>query len=208
MNNGIKLMFAFVTGAAVGSVVTWKVLEKKVEAKYEQLYQEEKESTKAEFERRLEEINGAAESTEVGNEPDAPQSEENDDETEEDYEEVLEDLGYSEQVEEPAPVKEKNYKKRIAGAPYVILPEVFGEFDDYKVISLTYYADHVLVDDDDDIIDDIERYIGLDSLNHFGDYADDAVYVRNDKLKCDYEILLDHREYSDVAKTKPRQEMS
>ena len=208
MNNGIKFVFTFITGAAVGSVVTWKLLEKKIDAKYAQISQEEIDSTKAEFERRLNEINKTDESTETESaDRNEPQPEESDEE-EEDYEEVLEELGYSEQEEDPVPVREKNYKKRVTGAPYVILPEVLGEFDDYKIISLTYYADHVLVDDDDDVIDDIEKYIGLDSLNHFGEHADDAVYVRNDRLKCDYEILLDHREYSDVAKTKPRQEMS
>ena len=30
-------------------------------------------------------------------------------------------------------------------------------------------------------------------------YEDDSVFVRNDVMKCDYEILLDHRNYKDVA---------
>lgn len=209
MNNNIKLIFTFIAGAAIGSVVTWKLLDKKIEAKYAQIADEEITSTKAAFERRLNEINGVSESNESTDESQLKESdeEEEESETEEDYGDVIEKLGYSAKTEESETTKEKNYKKRFSGAPYVILPENFGEFDDYQTISLMYYADHVLADDDNEPIDDIEKYVGLDALNQFGEYADDAVYVRNDKFKCDYEILLSLREYSDVAKTKPRQEM-
>ena len=44
-----------------------------------------------------------------------------------------------------------------------------------------------------------DEIVGLDSLTHFGEYEDDSVFVRNDVMKCDYEILLDHRNYKDVA---------
>jgi hypothetical protein len=74
--------------------------------------------------------------------------------------------------------------------PYVISPDEFGEFYDYEKISLTY---------------DIEETVGFESLNAFGEYEDDSVFVRNDRLKCDYEILLDQRKYSDVIKRKPHE---
>ena len=87
--------------------------------------------------------------------------------------------------------------------PYVISPEEFGEFEEYEKISLTYYADKVLADENDEEVDDVDEIVGEESLNHFGEYEDDSVFVRNDRLKCDYEILLDQRNYSDVAKTMP-----
>ena len=87
--------------------------------------------------------------------------------------------------------------------PYVISPEEFGEFEEYEKISLTYYADEVLADENDEEVDDVDEIVGEESLNHFGEYEDDSVFVRNDRLKCDYEILLDQRNYSDVAKTRP-----
>ena len=55
-----------------------------------------------------------------------------------------------------------------------------------------------------DIVDDIEETVGIDSLTHFGEYEDGSVFVRNDERKCDYEILLDHRNYEDVIKKKPQ----
>ena len=77
----------------------------------------------------------------------------------------------------------------------MISPDEFGEFEDYRTINLSYYADEVLADEDDNIIEDIEGTVGEESLSHFGEYDDDAVHVRNDRIKCDYEILLDERFY-------------
>ena len=85
-------------------------------------------------------------------------------------------------------------------APYVITPEAFAEYEEYDTVSLTYYDDGVLADEDDNIIEDVEGMVGVDSLTHFGEYEDDSVYVRNDRYKCDYEILRDQRKYSDVKK--------
>ena len=65
----------------------------------------------------------------------------------------------------------------------------------------------VFADDNDDVIDDIEGTVGIDSLTHFGEYEDDAVFVRNDELKCYYEILLDHRNYNDFVKKKDTTEV-
>jgi hypothetical protein len=89
--------------------------------------------------------------------------------------------------------------------PYVISPDEFGEFDDYEQIGLNYFSDKVLTYDDDELIDDVDDIVGCDSLSRFGDYEDDSIFVRNDRLKCDYEILLDHRKYSDVIRKKPHQ---
>ena len=84
-------------------------------------------------------------------------------------------------------------------APYVISPDEFGGVEEYEKISLSYYADGILADDDDEVMENADEIVGLDSLTHFGEYEDDSVFVRNDVMKCDYEILLDHRNYKDVA---------
>lgn len=87
--------------------------------------------------------------------------------------------------------------------PHVIAPEQFGENNHYDRITLTYYADHVLADENDEIIQDVEETIGFGSLNHFGEYEADIVYVQNDILKCYYEITRDLRKYEDVAGELP-----
>lgn len=106
-------------------------------------------------------------------------------------------LGYAPKTPEP---EEKPVI--LETGPRVIEPEQFGEHDDYEKISLTLYSDGTLADDDDRKMttDEIENSVGADSLTHFGEYEDDSVYVRNEERKCDYEILLDSRNYSDEQK--------
>ena len=81
--------------------------------------------------------------------------------------------------------------------PYVISPDEFGNAG-YDIVSLELYSDRVLVDEDDNPIEDIDFLVGEDSLEHFGEYEDDSVFVRNDHLKTDFEILLVEETYYDT----------
>ncbi len=90
-----------------------------------------------------------------------------------------------------------------ADCPHIITPEEFGEIEDYDTISLTLYSDGVVADDADKPIEDVDEVIGKESLDHFGEYEDDSVFVRNDKLKCDYEVLIDERQYAQILEEKP-----
>jgi len=194
MNKTINFMM-FVLGVAVGSVVTWRYVEKK----YEQIAQDEIDSVKEVFSKRETEF---TEDTEVQIKADNAKKKPSVIE----YAAWLRKRGYtnySDMVDEkPEEVKEEPMS---VDKPYVIAPEEFGELDDYETISLIYYADQILADDNDVIVDDIEDVVGFDSLNSFGEYEDDSVFVRNDRLKCDYEILLDQRKYSDVIKRRPHE---
>ncbi len=188
--NKTKNFMMFVLGVAVGSVVTWRYVEKK----YEQIAQDEIDSVKEVFSKREAEF---TEDTEVqikaDNAKEKPSVME--------YAACLRKRGYI-NYSDPEEVKKEPMS---LDKPYVITPEEFGDLDDYETISLTYYADQILTDDNDVIVDDIEDVVGFDSLNSFGEYEDDSVFVRNDKLKCDYEILLDQRKYSDVIKRRPHE---
>lgn len=92
--------------------------------------------------------------------------------------------------------KTKTYSEQ--HKPYIIPPYEYGGVYEYDQVSLVYYADGVLVDENQDVVDDIEGCIGRESLEHFGEYEEDAVHVRNDDRKCDYEVLLDVRDWEDV----------
>ena len=87
---------------------------------------------------------------------------------------------------------------------YIIPPDVVGLELDYDIVSLTYYADGVLADDRGEKVDDISDKVGSDFHRHFGEYEEDSVFVRNHKLKCDYEILKDLRTYAEVLALRPR----
>lgn len=99
----------------------------------------------------------------------------------------------------------KEYAERLKKEGYTRYSDFGSDEEEYEQISLTYYADGVLADENDEVIEDVEDAVGIDSLNHFGEYEDDSVFVRNDARKCDYEILLDQRTYSEVVEDMPHQ---
>lgn len=87
--------------------------------------------------------------------------------------------------------------------PYVISPEEYASDNEYETISLYVFADGVITDEDYNLIADWEEKVG-DGAAHFGEYEDDVVYVRNERLKCNYELLRDNRSYrTDIYNSIP-----
>ena len=82
--------------------------------------------------------------------------------------------------------------------PFVIDPSEFGENPEYDTETLTYFADGVLVDDVDDVIEEPDIVVGLENLKIFEEFGATTVYVRNDIYKTDYEIIRDDWNYSDL----------
>jgi len=198
----------FIFGAAVGSVVTWQYVKKK----YEQIAQEEIDSVKETFSRNAKlELKSKDNETEENNNTRTIVEKAKDKPSVVEYAAWLRKQGYTNYSdtdslsEDPNASEEEVDENVINDKPYVISPDEFGEFYDYEKISLTYYADQVLADENDELVEDIEETVGFESLNAFGEYEDDSVFVRNDRLKCDYEILLDQRKYSDVIKRRPHE---
>lgn len=189
MSDKMGAIIAFVAGAAIGSIVTWKLVEKK----YKVLADEEIESVREVYKRKLDEKQ--KEKTE--------EKEENKDRDEKNNHAVLvHNLGYSGEYNEEE-IGEVDVINPQKAKVYVIPPENFGELD-YEMESLTYYADGVLAFDlTNVVVQDKDSLVGRGSLNTFGEYEPDSVYVRNDNLKKDFEILLDRRKFSDVVSVKP-----
>lgn len=214
----------FAAGAAIGSAVTWKI----VKTKYEKIAREEIESVKDAFEDRLTTLQGQAENE---NEDDTCDRQEHvqqinwdeledlDEEDEDHYVPNETDLNryatiagnYSGEYEirtssEPSPfINEKGGAENVAKEPYVIAPYDFGELDGYSQIELTYYADEILEDDEYNIITDADELLGSKALTTFGEYEDDAVFVRNERLRTDFQILKDYRTYKEARSAGPDQ---
>lgn len=174
-----NVILAFSLGTAIGSFVTWRYLK----AKYEELARQEVEEIRAFYQKK--------------------------EEAKKEEKKEQEKKAYDDLINKYAPVPEALATEGKEGPnemdePYVISPSEFGDQDNYEIESLTYYADHVLTDEYDEIIEDIDDLVGVESLDHFGDYEEDSVFVRNDRRRTDYEILRDNRRYSDVKKiTQP-----
>ncbi len=193
MSNEVKNTIAFVAGALVGAAAAWYF----TKDKYAALAQEEIDSVKAAFANRF------------GEKHEEPASEEIDIPVKKvetrfaavsslgafgeskiestDYAAITNPLGYSgDVIDDPEEVDK----------PYVITQNEYGEFGDYMEISLTYYADGIVADDDDEIIEDVAAVLGTDFESEF---EDDIVLIRNDARKCDYEVARDDRTYHEVT---------
>ena len=186
MKSILSSTLIFLGGAVIGSAVTYKVLK----TRYEQLMKEEVDSVKEVFAR----LNGVDETEESKKYVDCTEEP-----TEEDVvNEIIASEGYTSNNTEkpqkggPGPME--------SDRPYVITPEEFGELEDegYDIVVLNYYTDGVLADDSHFIVEDVDAVVGADFADHFGEYEDDSVHVRNDRLKTDYEILREARAYKDV----------
>lgn len=196
MNNKTVFILSFIMGAAVGSVGTWYY----VKEKYEKIAQEEIDSVKEIFSKREKDLRGeevkknVADNVKAG-EQEKPMSIK-------EYASFLQKRGYTNYSDMYG---DENKEVAKSVKPYVIPPEQFGEIENYEQIELTYYADQILADENDEIVEDVEDAIGFESLSHFGEYEDDSVFVRNDERRCDYQILLDQGLYSDIAVHMPHQ---
>lgn len=200
MKNTMINILVFTAGAAIGSLVTWKL----VKTKYERIAQEEIDSVKETWARR----NKKEEET-------ADEYPEHDDE-EEDEEEydpaVLTDYAnlagrYTRSSRDDTTEEGGgDYRDPIDDAipgPYVIEPGEFGNGNfDHELHCITYYADHVLADDWWNVLD-IEETIGEEALDHFGDFTEDVVHVRNERLRRDYEVVNDIRRFAEVVAENP-----
>lgn len=192
-------IFSFIAGAAIGVVAGFKLSETKYQAKI----QEEIASVKEAFRNRKVDISKFA--------PKESKVDEVSKKVFKKPEQEVRKVPYATMYKDPSKQSEEErviVETKIGEAkkgPYVISPDEFGEDQEYEQISLIYYADNTLADDEDMVMDEeeIERTVGMDSLTRFGEYEPDSVFVRNDELKTEYEILLDQRPYFEVLKEKP-----
>ena len=195
MKQKLLYLVMFAAGATIGSAVSWQLAKNK----YKQIADEEIQSVKDAFSKKENDVNTKLSTANAMLKKNMINNDLNS--THKDaYKDILttNKYLYSENT---------NAKKEVPETgPYVISPDEFGELDDYETISLTYYSDKVLADDMDQVIDDYLVCVGNDFMNHFGEYEDDSVFIRNDVRKCDYEILYDLRPYSELGNCCPEDE--
>lgn len=172
----MKNILIFIAGAGIGSVVTWKLVEKK----YKNLADEEIASVVERFKEKEKELD-----KKVKKETKTTKKKKDDKKVEQ----IIEKEGYI----------DVNPGEEIR-TPYIIAPEQFGDYPEYGTKTLIYYADGILADDiDGPITEDIDVMLGPDALSHFGEYEDDSVYVRDPMNEIDYEILMSTQRYSEIS---------
>lgn len=191
MTNTLSKVLAFTAGAVVGGLVTWKI----VERKYAQIANEEIDSMREYFKDKYG-VEGEEEDVskdDVDTDPDQTQI---------DIREYAKQLAANKYTDYSGTGKEKEEVDDV-DKPYVISPEELGELDGYETTTLYYHANGILTDDQGEVIEDADDIIGIDPLNHFGQYEPDSVCVRDDARRVDYEILYDSTPHKDGVNTDP-----
>lgn len=190
MKGTLSNLLIFTAGAAIGSVVTWKV----IEGRYKKLVQEEVDSMDEYYRNKY-----GVEETEEDEENNV------DSNTQIDIREYAAKLvkeNYTNYSGAPK-IEEKSKEVDDVEKPYVISPEEFGELHGYETVTLYYHADGVLTDDQHEPVEDADDVVGDDFATHFGEYEDDSVFIRNDAKCVDYEILYDPSTYHSGIDSKP-----
>lgn len=210
MNNKVVFTVALVIGAGVGVLSSWRYMKNK----YETIAKEDIESVKSVYSKernetlkQIKELSKAAadevfEKMPNGNKISSESLKEMSDRNKEkisveEYASRLGKEGYT-NYSDISKTETKTEK-----TPYVISPDEFGEDLEFDKISLTYYSDDILADDRDEIIDDVDGVIGEESLDYFGEYEDDVVFVKNDRLKSYFEIFREHRTFDETVYIRP-----
>lgn len=160
-----------VMGAFIGSAVTWRYMKKK----------HEDEMNDEPFDWGEDEQNQPEDTTENTTE----------DTEKEEAENIIK---YNQYFQESSEKKEKESKSM--DPIRVISPDEFQE-SEYPSLSLWYYTDGVITNDDNKIVTNAIELIGSDFKNHFGEYEDDpdTVYVVNENDKVVYEIMREYGAY-------------
>lgn len=189
MKNYAIGILSFLGGVAIGGIVTWKVIEKRTEEKYKAISDAEIQSVKEVFTVPKKEVSPEKtdETKSAVNTPNMTAVAKEIAKQYTNYSNVAEPERRS-----PLPWEEARIK--------VIEPDKYGEKEEYDQIELTLYADGILADERDDIVD--KEVVG-DALDHMGEYDDDVIHVQDDEKKRYFEIMVDNRSYEEATGNKP-----
>jgi len=188
---GIKEGIIFVVGAAIGAASTYFILKDK----FEQQANEEAEQTKKYYEElysNKEETQSEPVEEVVKVEPMKTKEERG----EPDYNDIIDKLNYN-KYSTDVPDSEGN--PRPAKRPYQI------SMDDYntdtrqikKIISC-FEEDGICMDNDTkEVLDNVAKDIGMDNIELIGMDGEDEIYIRNEQLGIDYNIVSEPGSYED-----------
>lgn len=183
--SNLKGLLIFAAGALAGAFAGARIAKKH----YEELAQEEIEEVRSYYKNKEKEETNAIE------EPEKIEEKSIEVEEKKEYDTIIKHGNYMTMEED-----KENEDDELYGSddePYIIDPSEFGNYGHYATQTCTYFADGVLVDDVDEVIEDPETLVGNYHVDIFRDFDATSVYVRNDWMKMDFEIIRDDWFWSD-----------
>lgn len=181
----VKGLLIFAAGALAGAFAGARIAKKH----YEELAQEEIEEVRAYYKNKEKEETNAIE------EPEKIEEKSIEVEEKKEYDTIIKHGNYMTMEED-----KENEEDELCDSddePYIIDPSEFGNYGHYATQTCTYFADGVLVDDVDEVIEDPDSLVGTYHIDIFRDFDATSVYVRNDWMKMDFEIIRDDWFWSD-----------
>ena len=198
----IKDPIIFVSGLAIGAIGTWFFTRKH----YQKVADEEIESVKASFKKLQEDAQKRADAAK--NKPDLTTYMEVANKGQEEVKEEPKAVNYTGFTSEVAPEdasfsREELLPKPIdpkvdRSKPYLINRLPYADEDpDYTSITVMYYADGTYADPHGRELE-IEEYIGSDLMGYVEETDKEELFIRNEELGVDIDIVKDARTYDDI----------
>ena len=182
----MKGLLGFAAGLVIGAVAGIYLAKDKIMADAKQEIEEVREYYKSKKESKKEEVK------EEQIEQEQPKEEK------EEYKEIANNyVNYNK-------IEQSKVQTMLEDTPYIIDVDEFGMNEEYDTMCLTYFADGVLIDDSDEVVEDPDVVVGLDNLKIFEEFGASAVYVRNEVWKTDFEILKDDWNWADLQETEKK----
>ena len=191
MNRSISNILIFTLGAAAGAGVMWKLLK----TKYENIAKEEIDEIREYYSKK----NTVAENVEdAGETVESPKTENREIR---DYSDIIKKEGYVDYSE--VKKEEKGEVEESFEGPVLIEEDEFADNPEYNTETFIYYADDVLADQRNNVVNTADEIVGTEYV--FAIEDEDVVYVRNDELEMYYEIIKDPGEFKDLFPEVPHE---
>jgi hypothetical protein len=183
----MKNILTFIAGLGIGVAVSWSFHKNK----YEQMVQEEVESLRDMKSKKEEPVENDTDTKEED-------VEEIDNSAEETYEDHLNQVktiinynGYSKKDEIE---KDDSSVDKPNNPIFIITPEEFASQLGYDTDTFYCFEDDIITNDNNEVVTNVKEVLGFtveEIRKQYGVYEDDAVYIRNERIQMDYEILRD-----------------
>ena len=182
----MKNLLCFVAGAAIGSVVTWKLIEKK----YKDLADEEIESVVETFKNKninnVTDVNNDISDDNIIKSDSVTDVDDDIEKTEvEEYNEIIDNENYSDE------------KSELTTPIFIIDENEFGVMDGYDTKTWTCWADNVVTDEYEMEVANPSKYIGDAACDLARSDETGVCFVRNIDEKCDYEVMTSEKNYNE-----------
>lgn len=172
MNKGF-IFLGTICGAIIGAAVSYFITTNRCRTNIANELEEEYAEAKAAFERKYEKRMG---------EPVIKKDIE-------EYKDLV--SNYESPIEDSDDISDN-----VAANIVAITLDEFGTRDDYEQRILYCYDDGIIVDEREYVVDNNDQIGDIDPRDYFDD-ENESMYIRNDGLKIDFEIIHIEREYND-----------